>query len=588
MSSPPQVDYAFGKFRLLPSDKQLLHNGAPVPLPPKVFETLCLLVESRGRLVEKKEFLKRVWLGSFVEEVALAHAISHLRKVLNNGTDDAGFIETVPKRGYRFAAPVEIICEEFHNAAARVALAVLPFENLSADAELEYLAFGLTEETIAALGQVDPEHLGVIGRTSSMAYKGTTKSLAEIGRELGVTFLVESSIRTGAERLRITSRLIRASDQMQLWSESYDSEPRSVIEFQRELSVAIARQVHLRLSPERLNGLARRQTQHVEAYDLYLRGGYFWNRLSPLTTRRALEFYARATELDPNYALAWSGLADAYATSPINGDAVPLQVWPKAREAAARAVGAAPNLAQAQASLGMVNFWLDWEWAAAETVFRTAIALDPSYSLAHRMLGIVLSHSRRHEEAISAVRRARELEPLDFTHQALSAQIAFNARDCHAAVAFARRASVLDPEFWVAYIQLAQAYEQLGESDLALDALQKAGLFSGGNSKSIALRGYLLAKLRRTSEARDVLKTLEDVSHERYVPPYAMALVHAGLGDRVAALEWLERGYNAHDVHLALLPVDPKWDAFRADARFVTLIERCAFGGVNTSVARTL
>ncbi len=587
MSSPPQVDYAFGKFRLLPTDKQLLHDGTPVPLPPKVFETLCLLVESRGRLVEKKEFLQRVWLGSYVEEVALAHAISHLRKVLNNGTDGAGFIETVPKRGYRFAALVEIICEEPHSAA-RVALAVLPFENLSTNIEFEYLAFGLTEETIAALGQVDPDNLGVVGRTSSMAYKGTTKSLAEIGRELGVAFLVESSIRTGSERLRITSRLIRASDQMQLWSESYDSEPRSVIEFQRELSVAIARQVHLRLSPERLNGLARRQTQHLEAYDLYLRGRYFWSRLSPLTTRRALEFYARATELDPNYALAWSGIADAHASSPVNGDAVPLQVWPKAREASARAVGGAPHLAQVQVSLGMVNFWLDWDWPAAETAFRTAIALDPSYSLAHRMLGIVLSHSRRHEEAISAARRARELDPLDFTHHALSAQIAFNARDCQAAVEFARRANVLDPEFWVGYIQLAQAYEQLGENELALDALQKAGLFSGGNSKSIALRGYLFARLGRTDEARDVLTTLDAVSRERYVPPYATALVYAGLGDRDAALEWLERAYNAHDVHLAFLPVDPKWDAFRADARFAALIGRCTFGGANSSGAGAL
>ena len=523
-----------------------------------------------------------------MEEVALAHAISHLRRVLNNSTDGAGFIETVPKRGYRFVAPVEIVREAPHNAPARVALAVLPFENLSTNPELEYLAFGLTEETIAALGQVDPDHLGVIGRTSSMAYKGTTKSLAEIGRELGVAFLVESSIRTGSERLRITSRLIRASDQMQLWSESYDSEPRSVIEFQRELSVAIARQVHLRISPERLNGLTRRQTQHVEAYDLYLRGRYFWNRLSPLTTRRALEFYTRATELDPDYALAWAGLADAYASSPVNGDAVPLQVWPKAREASARAVGAAPNLAQAQASLGMVNFWLDWDWPAAETAYRTAIALDPSYSLAHRMLGIVLSHSRRHEEAISAVRRARELDPLDFTHQALSAQIAFNAGDCGAAVEFARRANVLDPEFWVGYIQLAQAYEQLGENDLALDALQKAALFSGGNSKSIALRGYLFARLGRTDEARDVLKTLEAVSRERYVPPYATALVYAGLEDRGTAFEWLERAYNAHDVHLAFLPVDPKWDAFRAHARFAALIGRCAFGGANSSGARAI
>lgn len=578
MSHRAQVAYQFGKFRILPTDKQLLRDGTPVPLPPKVFETLCLLVESQGRLVEKNEFLERVWLGNHVEEVALAHAISHLRKVLQESTDGARYIETVPKCGYRFSSPVEVSHVE-PGDSRRVMLAVLPFENLNAGVEHEYLAFGLTEETIAALGQMDPEHLGVIGRTSSMAYKGTTKTLAQIGRELGVGFLLESSIRTDGERRRITSRLIRASDQTQLWSESYDSEPRSVVEFQRELSVAIAQHIHSRLSPERLNGLAHRQTQHVEAYDLYLRGRYFWNQLSPLTTRRALELYTRATELDPNYALAWCGLADAYAASAINGDANPLQVWPRARAAAARAVSLAPRLAQAQVSVGFVKFWLDWDWVAAESAFREAVVLDPGSSLAHRMLGIVLSHLTRHEEALAAARRARAADPLDFTHQALSAQIAFSAGDYRDAVAFGLRASVLDPEFWISYIQLAQAYEQLGETDLAFGALQKAGQFSGGNSKAIALRGYLFARLGRTGEAREVLKTLEAVSRERYVPPYATALVYAGMGERDAALEWLGRAYDAHDVHLAFLPVDPKWDPLRADARFTALLKRCAFGG---------
>ncbi len=581
MSTPHQITYKFGNFRLLPGDKQLLCASAPVPLAPKVFDTLCLLVESQGRLVEKDEFLQRVWMGSFVEEVALAHAISQLRKALRNGTEEEDFIETVPKRGYRFTAPVEVFREEPREAPVRVTLAVLPFQNLGADPEREYLADGLTEEAIAALGQVDPEYLGVIGRTTAMAYKGTTKSLAEIGQDLGATFLVEGSIRADRLRLRITTRLVRARDQIQIWSDSHDGEAGNVIEFQRELSVAIAQQIHLRLSPQRLQGLERRQTQHSEAYDLYLRGRYFWNQLSPLTTRRAVEFYARATELDPNYALAWCGLADAYAASPINGDANPLEVWPRAREAAARAVNAASNLAQAHASLGFVKFWLDWDWPAAERALRRAIALDPNYSLAHRMLGIVLSHLRRDREALAAARRAREVDPLDFTHQALSAQIAFNARDYQAAVEFARRAVVLDPEFWVSYIQLAQAYEQLGQSDAAIDALQKAGQFSSGNSKAIALRGYLFAKLGRAGEAREVLKTLEEVSRARYVPPYASALVHAGLGETDAAFEWLERAYNAHDVHLAMLPVDPKWDPFRADARFLALIENCAFSATH-------
>lgn len=377
--------------------------------------------------------------------------------------------------------------------------------------------------------------------------------------------------------MRITSRLIRASDQIQIWSESYDSEPGSVIAFQRQLSVTIAQEVKLRLSPERLNGLERRQTTHVEAYDLYLRGRYFWNQLSPRTTQRAVEFYTRATELDPDYALAWSGLADAFAASPINGDACPLQMGPRARAAADRAVGAAPNLAEAQASLGLAKFWLDWDWPAAAAAFRKAIALDPSYSLAHRTLGIVLSCMERHQEALSAVRRARELDPLDFVHQALSAQIAFLAGDYPSAVEFARQANVLDPEFWVGYYQLAQAYQELGESDLALDALQKAGLFGGGNSKVLSLRGYIFARLGRRGEARELLKTLEAVSRERYLPPYAMALVHAGLREGDAALDWLKRAYDAHDVHLALLTVDPKWDAFRSNIRFLSLVERCGF-----------
>ena len=558
MSSVP-FEYKFGCFCLRPSEKQLLRDAKPVPLAPKVYDTLLLLLESQGRLLEKSELLNRLWPGSFVEEVSLAHAISQLRKALREGTDGASFIETVPKRGYRFLVPVEVVGPNSQEPASRVTLAVLPVENLGAGADHEYLAAGLTEEFIAVLGRVDPEHIGVIGR------------------ELGAGFLVESSIRGEGGRVRITSKLIRARDQVLIWSASYDSEPGSVLEFQRELSTAVAQQVQVRLSPERLDGLARRQTRNIDAYDLYLRGRYFWTQLSPVTTRRALEFYTRATQLDPDYALAWSGLADAYSASPINGDAPPLRMWPLARDAAAHAIGAAPSLAEAQTSLGLMKFWLDWDWVAAETAFRNAIALDPSYGMAHRILAIVLSHMGQHKAAVSAAQCARELDPLDFVHCALSAQVAFNARDYPAAVELARRATVLDPEFWVGHYQLAQSCEQLGRSDLAFDALQKAGQFSGGNSKAIALRGYLLAKLGRVGEAREILNTLEAVSRERYVPPYATALVHAGLGQHDQALDWLDRAYDAHDVHLVLISVDPKWDAFRSDGRFLALVKRCAF-----------
>ena len=270
--------------------------------------------------------------------------------------------------------------------------------------------------------------------------------------------------------------------------------------------------------------------------------GIFESRRTPATNARAIEQYKRAIALDPNYALAWSSLAFTYAASAVNSDARPLEVWPRARDAAARAVRANPNLAEAQFAVGYVNWLLDWDWTAAETALRAARSLSiPSNAAAHRTLGHVLSQAGRHSEAEAAMRRARELEPLEPLSHALSAQVAFQARDYPAAVEHARRAVLLDSEFWIGYVQLGQAYEQTGETDLALEALSDAARFSGGNSKAISLRGYILAKSGRASEAREVLRTLEADSRERYVPPSAMALVHAGLGERDAVFEWLDK-----------------------------------------------
>ncbi len=489
--------------------------------------------------------------------------------------------QTVSKRGSGSSAPAPV---DSGTSASTFTLAVLPFENLGASSEHEYFADGLTEEVIASLGQVQPDHLRVIGRTSMMAYKRTKKSLAEVGRELGAGLLLESSVRGEGKRLRITSRLIRVNDQVQIWSESFDRAPESMLEFQCELSRAIVRGVRLRLSPERVDALAIRQTRNEEAYDLYLKGRYFWYQLSAETTRRAIECYTHATELDPNYSLAWAGLADAYASGPISGDAPPLAVWPRARDAVRRALEQGGGLAEAHHSLGFLKFSLDWEWPAAEAAFRRAIVLDPSYSLAHRGLSEVLAHMRRPEEARQAARRARELDPLHPGHCALSAQWEYFAGDLPEAVRLAQRSVALDPEFWVGHLQLAQAYEQLGENEAAFESLQRAGRLGGGNSKVPSQRGYLLAKIGRTDEALAVLNALETAPHDRYVPPYASALIYAGLAlrdgtpaHRDLTFQWLERAHAVRDVHLWFLPVDPKWDAFRDDARFAALLKRCGF-----------
>ena len=460
---------------------------------------------------------------------------------------------------------------------SRLTLAVLPFENLSGDPDREYLADGFTEETIVSLGQIDPERLQVIGRTSMMVYKRTTKSIAEIGRELSADYLVESSVRAESDRLRITARLIRVRDKIQVWSRSYNPEPTSMLGLQQELSSAIAEQIRLQLSPDRLNALGRRQTRNAEAYHNYLRGQYFANQRTPPTTKTAIEYFQRATELDPDYALAWSGLALAHTASLFTGDAKARDIRPPAQDATTQAIRADPNLAESQHALGVLNWHLEWDWPAAEAAIRRALTIDPNFAMAHLTLGHVLSQMGRHAEAQRATRRARELDPFFAMAHALSSQVAFQGHDYRAALDHARQAITVDSEFWIGYMMLGQAYEQLGQSDMALEALMTAMRYSGHNSKPMSLRGYVLAKAGRAKEARDLLTTLETASSHRYLPKYALALVNAGLGERDAVFDWLEKALAEHDVHLIYLPVDPKWDAYRADSRFEALLARCDF-----------
>jgi serine/threonine-protein kinase len=459
---------------------------------------------------------------------------------------------------------------------SRVTVAVLPFENFSSDAERDYLSDGIAEETIAALGQVDPG-ISVIARTSTLGYRGTKKSIAEIGRELGADYVVEGSIRSESGRLRVTSRLVRAGDQSQMWSKSYDREPTSVLATQLELSSTIAEQISLRLSPDRVNGLSRRQTTNADAYDLYLRGRYLEKQRRPDTNARAIQYYQEAIKLDPGYALAWAAIATTYADSPINGDAPPTAVAQLAREAAKRAFEAGPDVAEVQHVLANIAFWFDFNWAAAEALDRKAVSLDPHNAEFLVFLGHALTRLGRYDEAQATMGRARELDPLEPITHALSSQIDFEARDYTAAEEHARRATQMAPDFWIGYVLLGQAYGQLGETTKAIEALTAAARLSGNNSKSLSLRGHLLAKVGRTSEARAILTTLESRSREHYVPPYALALVHAGLGDRDEVFTWLNRAVDSRDVHLVFLPVDAKWDPYADDPRFGKILTRCGF-----------
>ncbi len=620
----------FGDFVLDVAAYELRRNGRRVRLERQPMDLLILLVGRRGQLVSRSQIVDALWCKDvFVDvENGVNTAIRKLRQALRDAPDAPRFIETVPGKGYRFIAAVEILPDTEASppppaasepaatrrvsarlvlgaltlaalagallwvwkrpaeSGAPVTIAVLPFDNLTGAAETDYLASGLTEDTIVSLGRIDPERVSVIGRTSMIAYRGTTKSLAQIGRELGTDYLVESSLRAESSHLRITARLIRVRDQVQIWSDSFDSNTSSILGLQQEISSAIAEQVRTRLSPERQRAIARRHTQNADAYDFFLRGRHFLNQRTPEAMQRAIDSFQRATVADPTYALAWANLAMAYGTSPINSDIDPRRVSAAARESAVRAVAANPDVAEAQHALGHVNWAFGWDWRAAEAAFRRAIQLDPSYSLVHLILGHLLSQTGRHAEAERFMRRGRELDPLNPLSYGLSSQVAFQARDYAGALQHANRAIALDQEFWIGHQMRGQALEELGDHDLALKALATAARLSGQNSKPISLTGYILGRSGRTAEARDLLGALEMASRQRYVPPYALALVHAGLGDADATFEWLNRAYAARDVHLMFLTVDVKWDRYRSDPRFGELLARCGFTTIGTQAGK--
>lgn len=579
MAPDPPVGeaYRFGDFRLDAGRRVLICNDEPAPLPPKAVDTLLTLVRQAGRVVDKDELMQAVWPDQYVDENNLNQCVAVLRRVMQDRRGLNRYIETVQGRGFRFVAPVERAEPMAAVDAARVRIAVLPFVNLTGDPEREYVADGLTEETIAALGQVEPAHLAILSRSTVMPYKGASDAGVRVGREMGASYAIEGSLRAEGGTLRVVATLVRTRDRVQLWSGSFQSAPASVLEFERELAGAIARQVRVRLETGRVAALAYRQPAVAEALDCYLRGRHFWHQLTPQTTRRALELFRRATELDPDYALAWSGICDALCARPITGDAPTLDMRAPARHAAVRALQSRPELAEAQASVGFLNFWLEWDWPGAESAFQRAIELDPSYPFSYRMLGLLCSHVGRKTDALAMMRRCRELDPMLPVHHALSAQAAFACGEFELCVQFARQALAIDPDFWIGHFELAQGSLELGDLDVARTAAAAAESHSGGNSKTVALRGYLQARDGREREARATLDELAARARTAFVPPCASGLVHAGLREWDQAAACVERAVDLRDVHLMFVQVDPKWERGAGHPRIAAAIARCGF-----------
>lgn len=555
---------------------QLRRDGHAVKLERIPMELLCLLAERHGQLVTREQIIQRIWGNDVFLDTdnSINTAIRKIRQALSDNPEKPQFIQTVSGKGYRFAAPITYSPAGALRAntilrgdSQRVMLAVLPFENLSQDVAQEYFSDGLTEETITHLGQLSPDRLGVIARTSSMAYKRTTKAVSEIGHELDVDYVLEGTVRRENDTVRITAQLIRVTDQIHLWAHSYERKLVTVLGVQNELGSAIAEQVELRLAPQQREQFAVVREEDPAAHDAYLRGRHHWAKRTYEEIGKAIEYFGKAVERNPKYARAYAGLADCYIILPITSDMRSEECFPKASAAVARALELDPVLAEAHASRGTIRFWFNWDWAGAEEAYQKALELNGNYAVALLYRAHCFSNTGKHHEALVEIQKALRLDPLSPIMNTLYAEFLYHARCYDEALTQFHSALELNPDFWVARVNLAKVYEQTGQYDQAISELEKARVLSGQNTETISLLGYVLAVSGEKEQARRCLSELLGMRKHKYVPPYNIALLHLGLHDKSAACESLAQAYQERDVHMTFL-LDPKWDQLRGDPRF--------------------
>ncbi|MEO8679883.1 MAG: winged helix-turn-helix domain-containing protein [Vicinamibacterales bacterium] len=629
MNTPETIEnkhlYAFGPFRLDAMERVLFRDGQPVSLTPKLVELLIPLVENAGHITEKDALLERVWPGVFVEEGTLAKNVFLLRKAL--GGEDDQYIRTVPKRGYRFVAEVrrverkpaghqepaaEIAAAKAPAgrarralaglallmvligvalaawqwlrpapAADRVKLAVLPFENLSGDAEQDYLSDGLTEEMITQLARLNPAHLAVIARTSSMHFKASKKTVTEIGQELGVDYLLQGSIRRDGDGLRISAQLIQVKDQTNVWAENYGRNVKDILAVQDEVARAIAARIGIELAGENRVGLAGTVAISPEAYEDYLKGRFFWNKLTVPGYERAIEHFDAAIRKNPDFAEAYAGLADSYASLGLWG--LPgREALAKAKAAAEKAVALRETLADGHASKAFIAMSYEWDWETAEREFLRALELNPSYAHAHHRYGYLLMLRGRSEQSAAELRQAQELDPLSMV---INANIGFRLylmRQYDAALAHWDKNLEMDPDFPLLHGYKACALTMQEKYPEALAELERAI----GTPGVIAARGYIYGRMGRKQEARKQLEALLELRKTTFVPAFYVALLYTGVGDKDQAFAWLDRAIEERSGYLMEIHVDPMFDTLHSDARFQALLHLLGHDGVKPQAAR--
>ncbi len=614
---------------------ELRRAGRALKLERIPLDILFLLVERRGQLVTREDIIGRIWgKDVFLDtDSSINGAIRKIRQVLKDDPENPVFIQTVTGKGYRFVAalteaevpapesdvaklePSQTIAQDAPLATRqeqrgaltpwlwavslaallvavvasglyglrlrarsqpasehRVMLAVLPFANLSNDPEQEYFSDGLTEETITDLGELNPERLGVIARTSAAAYKHTNKTIAQIGHELGVDYILEGSVRREGSVARISAQLIRVKDQVHLWAHNYDRETGGLLALQNELGRAIAQQVQVKLAPPYGGRSTNKYAPNPEAYELYLKGRFYLNQRTFPEIDKSTEYFQRSIEKDPGFALAYAGLADSYLANAIRS---PQNFYPKAKAAASRALELDDDLAEAHAALGAEKADFEYDWQGAEQEFKKAIELNPNYAEAHfRYAWTYLTPLGKSEQAIAEMKKALELDPFSRIYNTVFGLTYFYARKYDQAEVQFKKAIELNPDFFVTYYHFAWLYSQLGQYQNAIGELTKGRLLSANDravkaaaSEDVALRKAFAAE-GATGFWQQLLKSGREVGE------FDNPQLYARLGDNQEALEWLNRNYEERRALGTLLNVDPAFDSLRSDQRFGDLVRR--------------
>jgi TolB-like protein/Flp pilus assembly protein TadD len=569
--------YRFGRFRLDPHGRVLFRGDRAVRLPPKAADTLLLLVQNAGNVVEKQDLLKRVWQDAFVEEGSLTRTISILRKALQDAAHGREFISTVAKRGYRFAAPViESRGEVVRSATERLMMVVLPFENLSGGKKHDYFSEGMTEEMITQRARLSPKRLGIIARTSAMQYKSTDKGVRQIGRELGVSHVLEGSLRRSGHRVRIAIQLIQVSDESHLWAESYERNLGDLLTLQFEVAESVAKEIQIKLAPQEQERLASAAALNPQAYEAYLKGRYLVSRRTLEALQKSIRYFRRSIELDPHYPVAYAGLADSYLTLQDMGYLSSVEAMAEAKAASVKALRMDETLAEAHTALGHAHFH-EFNWVAAEKELKRAIQLNPNYANAHFYYANYLICTGQVGEAIAEARCAQVLDPVSLPTGTNLSSILWYAGRLEEAVVESFRVLEIDPSFARGYEDLGRAYEQQGMYSEAIAAFEEAVASSKRSPRNLSSLAHVYAIAGKRRDALRLVQELKEISRKRYASPYAFAVVFAGLGNKNQAFAWLQRAYKEHDSALPFLKVNPRLAPLHADSRFRDLVRRMSF-----------